>query len=527
MPYGGFVPGWSSSVSMKLAAGRRRRRRRASSPSPRRGRRAGTCCPSSRGSGCRGARCRNVAAGQQPFRNQRPLAGRRVDAVEVGGRELLLVAEVGPLIPADSPLAVGREIQVPHRLVGEFHEPLRRHVERLAEGEVAILIRPHHLQRLHPVVVGVPDVDVGHFVGGLPGRGVGRRLLLLCAEEDALAVLAPSQSGAIADHPGLGEPFGLRRLEHHRRRHGCAVPERRTDVAVREQNVVLLAHLIDVASLQHGDGVAVVAPGQPVVALAVVVERRDAPVPRVEHEQAVRVLHGGVDGVGQQLARPVERDVAHAAKQLVSARCGGPAESCRRRAQRSPCGRARRLGAARRRRRRGRRAPAAAPARCRRRLAAAAPEEHVGGCRREGECSDVLPRPDLPGGEVAQLDPPGWRRGRRPAAASRPGLAPGGPGLCRRLWVEGGAGAASPAAAAARATGCVADSPPPDPPVPPGPRGRAAPLPGPPGRQSTWSRARTCRRWRPRRSPRRCVSRFSRCSTGLASAVGTLVPCSV
>ena len=47
-----------------------------------------------------------------------------------------------------------------------------------------------------------------------------------------------------------------------------------------------------------------------------------------------------------------------------------------------------------------------------------------------------------------------------------------------------------------------------------GPHGRAAPLPDPPGRQSTWSRARTSRRWRPPRSRRRS----SRGSAGAAPA---------
>ena len=43
------------------------------------------------------------------------------------------------------------------------------------------------------------------------------------------------------------------------------------------------------------------------------------PLREVEDEQAVAVLDRGVDGVGEQVARLVERDVADAAEQLIAA----------------------------------------------------------------------------------------------------------------------------------------------------------------------------------------------------------------
>ena len=82
------------------------------------------------------------------------------------------------------------------------------------------------------------------------------------------------------------------------------------DVRERDEDVVLLAHLLDVAPLEHGEGRAVVVPGEAAVALGVVVERGDAPVARVEDEDAVAVLDGGIHGEGEKLAGPVERDVA-------------------------------------------------------------------------------------------------------------------------------------------------------------------------------------------------------------------------
>ena len=100
---------------------------------------------------------------------------------------------------------------------------------------------------------------------------------------------------------------------------GSALAERGLHVGERDEHVVALAHLLDVGALEHRERRAVVAPREAVVDLRVVVERVDAAVPQIEHEQAVAVLDRGVDGVGEQIAGLVERDVADAAEQLIAA----------------------------------------------------------------------------------------------------------------------------------------------------------------------------------------------------------------
>ena len=84
----------------------------------------------------------DVTAGQLSLGDQRPLAGGGVHAVEVGGRQLLLVGEVGARVAPDRPLAVWRDVEISHRVVGELDEPFRRHVERLPEGEGPAWPRP-------------------------------------------------------------------------------------------------------------------------------------------------------------------------------------------------------------------------------------------------------------------------------------------------------------------------------------------------------------------------------------------------
>ena len=99
---------------------------------------------------------------------------------------------------------------------------------------------------------------------------------------------------------------------------GGAVLQGRRDVRKREKHVVLLAHLLDLAPFEHGEGRPVFVPGKPAVALGVVVERRDAPVARIEDKDAVAVFHGGVHGEGEKFPGPVKGEIAHAAKKLVA-----------------------------------------------------------------------------------------------------------------------------------------------------------------------------------------------------------------
>ena len=81
------------------------------------------------------------------------------------------------------------------------------------------------------------------------------------------------------------------------------------------QHVVTLPHPLDRAPLQHGEPVAVIAPREPVVLQRVVVEDVRAAAPEVEQEQAVAVAHLRVHGVREQVALPVERDVADGAEE--------------------------------------------------------------------------------------------------------------------------------------------------------------------------------------------------------------------
>ncbi len=387
--------------------------------------------------GALGRDAEDVAAGQLVLDDERPLASGGVDAVEIGGRQQLLVAEVGARVASDGPLAIRREVEIPHRLVGELDEAGCRDVEGLAEGEIAVLVRADHLERLHPVVVGVPHVHVSHLAGRAAGGRVRGGHLLLDAEEDALVVLAPRQPGTVADDPALREAVRLRGIERDRRGSRRAVLQHCRHVGEGEQHVVPLPHLVDVAASKDRQRVALVVPGEPAVALRGVVERRGSPAPRVVDEQAVDVFHGGVHRVGEQLAGPVERNVGHPAEQLVA-----PGTEVQQDGVLTARGRRRGgaggLAGPGGRRLRGRPATTAAPATVGRRLTPAPPEVQV--CRggREGERSDVLPRADGAGGEVSELDAAGRRlRGRaragRRARLRRAGLRVGrrGPGPAR------------------------------------------------------------------------------------------------
>ena len=158
------------------------------------------------------------------------------------------------------------------------------------------------------------------------------------------------------------------------------------------------------------------------------------PLRGVEHEQAVAVLDRGVDGVGEQVAGAIERDVADAARAAGDARLRRsrridvePARPGRRRCAPvrrpppgAPPGRSRCAAA-----------PAGLPPGAFRRPAA---QEEVGRCWREGERADLLPRLHGAGREVAQLDA-ARRNDRGDTAASRG--APPRAGFAPAAWRPG------------------------------------------------------------------------------------------
>ena len=226
---------------------------------------------------------KDVSTRQLPLEHQRSFAGGRVDAVEVCGRPLMVV-DVAPRVASDGPLAIRRDLEVAHRGIRERDVALCRHIEGLTEREAAVLIGAHHLRRLDALVDGIPHVDVRRLVRRLACR-VRRRGLLLDAEEHTRVVFAPRDSAAIADDPSLREVVGLRRIEDHRLHDLVSlVIERARDVGEGDQHIVLLAHLLDVASLDGGECRASVVPHETVVLLGLVVERRRPSAARVEDE---------------------------------------------------------------------------------------------------------------------------------------------------------------------------------------------------------------------------------------------------
>ena len=112
-----------------------------------------------------------------------------------------------------------------------------------------------------------------------------------------------------------GNPADLLRVEQHLR-HGnvhVAVGDA-GDVRECEQHVVALPHLVDVDALENGQRRVPFIPREPVVNLRIIVERRRSPVAGVENEDAVAVLHRGVNGVGDEIPLLVEGDVTDAAE---------------------------------------------------------------------------------------------------------------------------------------------------------------------------------------------------------------------
>ena len=163
--------------------------------------------------------------------------------------------------------------------------------------------------------------------------------------------LQESGARSLTTNP-FGKPTAARRVQLRRRHFG--IIEQRAQAAERDQHVVALAHPFDRAALEHGQPVPVVAPGEAVVLQRVVVEDVRAAAPQVEQEEAVAVANLRIDGVGEQVTLPVERDVAHGAKEERASRGEFVNDG---------------IGAARRVRstwrRRGRRSSAAAPTSCR------------------------------------------------------------------------------------------------------------------------------------------------------------------
>ena len=211
MPYDGFGPGWSNSTSMKL-----RPRRAAERPAScrRRGRRPGTCCPSSRGS------C--VPCGVMPntwlpvelaLHDQRPLAGGRVHAIDVGRRAACnrgcsRACRV-PTAHLPSGATSRSRIVSSASLTNRFAETSNawRNV-KLRSCSARIICSDW----IRSSAVFHTSTSAASSVVLRVVSGAGD--LLLDPEEHALVVLAPGERRAIADDPALGEAVRLRRIEH-------------------------------------------------------------------------------------------------------------------------------------------------------------------------------------------------------------------------------------------------------------------------------------------------------------------------
>ena len=344
-----------------------------------------------------------LLAGELVLQHQRALAGRRVDAIDVGGRALV-VGDVAARVAADGPAAVRRHVELAHRLIGELDELRAGHVERLAEGEVAICVGADHLHATGCARPRVPDVDVGdarRCSCARPVSGAGT-CSFMPKNTRLLSSLQSSVARSLTTQP-FGKPAAFAGIEHDRRGLGArrARPARwRTRCSMLSRSRILSTSM----PLSTASAAAVVAPREAVVDSRVVVERVDAAVAQVEHEQAVAVLHRGVDGVGEQLARLVERDVADAAEQLIASGrevVEDDVDAARAR----PASPRRRRAARRRHRRRAAGATAAASrAPAPPRVGRPAPQDQMRRVRRERERLDVLPRLHRAGREIAQLD---------------------------------------------------------------------------------------------------------------------------
>src|SRR5262249_4127575 len=147
----------------------------------------------------------------------------------------------------------------------------------------------------------------------------------------------------------------------------------------------------------------------------------DAAAAGVEDEEAVAVLDRRVDGIGEEIALLVERDIADAAEQLMTAGAQVDEDDIgSARARWRGAATPRRSSAAALRRRRGTatRRAAASVLRTARGLRRTPLEEEMRRGRVEAEVLDVLPRLDRAGREIPQLGAPRRRRRRRGIAAS-------------------------------------------------------------------------------------------------------------
>ena len=142
--------------------------------------------------------------------------------------------------------------------------------------------------RLNALVVRVPDVDVGDFVAACAGARVSGAATcsLMPKKTRWLSSLQSSGARSLTTQP-FGKPAAFAGSSFA----GAysASPSAACTFGIDEQDVVALAHLVDVHALEHGEAGAVVVPRQPAVDARVVVERVDAAAVQVEHEQSVAV----------------------------------------------------------------------------------------------------------------------------------------------------------------------------------------------------------------------------------------------
>ena len=252
-----------------------------------------------------------MLAGQLAFQHQCAFAGGGVDAVEVRCRALV-VGDMGAHIAAHRPAPVEGDLHLTHRRIRERDVATIGDVEGLTEREVPVQLRADHLDRLDPVVVGAPHIDVGDGVGAAPPGCVGRRGLGDDAEEDPPAILAEGEWGPLADDEALRKAIGFGRFQANRRDFG--VVDESPQVGQREEDIVAFAHLLDRASLQDRQAVAIVTPGEPAVEQRVIVEDVGAAASQVQQEQSVSVADLCVHRVGEEVSLSIEGDVTDRAQ---------------------------------------------------------------------------------------------------------------------------------------------------------------------------------------------------------------------
>ena len=211
MPYDGRGPGRSNSMSTKLAGAAVAER--AARVARRRGRRRGTGCPSSRGTGgrprrCRARGCRSSGSSASACARRSRCRRDRCRRPAACSRECSRACR-GPTAQRPSFATSSSRIVSSASLMNVPDGD----VEGLAEREVAILLGANHLHRLDALVGRCSRRRRWRPRRRFAALVVRRRHLFLDAEEHALVVLAPRERRAIADHPASGEAGGLRRIE--------------------------------------------------------------------------------------------------------------------------------------------------------------------------------------------------------------------------------------------------------------------------------------------------------------------------